>query len=183
MTDQTAVETDAIHAHFGLSHANYLVLPRTLLQSMPDRWQTQFVGLLGEMTEAFQDVPQAEAYKVEAATEQIVNEMTHDQLFAAGIEVENDDPDYGPGPDTRYHSTADGRDVEPNERVLLPVPDPVPHYNRGRTRIAPKLPARGEGELCPFGEGDAPGSGCILPAGHEPANRHLVTPGDTGRDL
>lgn len=32
--------------------------------------------------------------------------------------------------------------------------------------------------FCSFGENDAPGSGCILPAGHEPANRHLYTPGD-----
>lgn len=31
---------------------------------------------------------------------------------------------------------------------------------------------------CSFGEDDAPGAGCILPAGHEPANRHLVVPGD-----
>lgn len=35
-----------------------------------------------------------------------------------------------------------------------------------------------EETFCTFGEGDAPGSGCILPAGHEPANRHVVTPGD-----
>ena len=35
-----------------------------------------------------------------------------------------------------------------------------------------------EETFCTFGEGDAPGSGCILPAGHEPANRHLYTPGD-----
>lgn len=33
--------------------------------------------------------------------------------------------------------------------------------------------------FCSFGEGDAPGSGCILPAGHQPPNRHVVTPGDT----
>lgn len=32
---------------------------------------------------------------------------------------------------------------------------------------------------CTFGEDDAPGAGCILPAGHQPPNRHLVTPGDT----
>ncbi|ELP67629.1 hypothetical protein STRTUCAR8_08605 [Streptomyces turgidiscabies Car8] len=36
---------------------------------------------------------------------------------------------------------------------------------------------------CTFGEDDAPGSGCILPAGHQPPNRHIVTPGDTDDDL
>ena len=32
--------------------------------------------------------------------------------------------------------------------------------------------------VCPFGEDIAPGAGCILPAGHEPADRHIVTDGD-----
>jgi hypothetical protein len=32
--------------------------------------------------------------------------------------------------------------------------------------------------FCTFGVTDAPGSGCVLLAGHEPANRHIVTPGD-----
>ncbi|MGW1870954.1 hypothetical protein ACWCPS_36115 [Streptomyces mauvecolor] len=78
-----------VHTYMGLSYANYLVLPRTLLQSMPGPWQTQFVALLEELTDAFAHVPQAEAYDVTPGTE-------------AGI-------------------------------------DPVPHYNRGRTRIEPRL--------------------------------------------
>lgn len=132
-------ESEAIHLHFSLSYANYLVLPRTLLQSMPDVWQARFVAMLDELREAFRHVPQAEAYKVEAAKEYIVEEMTNAQLYAAGIEVENDDTDYGPGPETTYHCTQDGREVDRHERVLLPVADPVPHYNRGRTRIEPRL--------------------------------------------
>ncbi|MGW3387303.1 hypothetical protein [Streptomyces cinereoruber] len=32
--------------------------------------------------------------------------------------------------------------------------------------------------LCPYGEDLAPGSGCILPAGHD-GSGHLVVPGDT----
>ncbi|EFC79182.1 hypothetical protein FrEUN1fDRAFT_7713, partial [Parafrankia sp. EUN1f] len=36
-------ESDTIHTWFGLSYSNYLVLPRSLLQSMPDRWQEPFV--------------------------------------------------------------------------------------------------------------------------------------------
>ncbi|MET8113748.1 hypothetical protein [Streptomyces prasinus] len=193
MTDQTAIEPDAIHAHFGLSYANYLVLPRTLLQSMSNDFQTRFVAMLDELTEAFEHVPQAEAYKVEAATEHIVNEMTNAELRQAGITAdwyggETFPGDTVPGPEfdewRAQHETdaptyhLDGEELDPHSRVLLPAADPVPHYNRGRTYIEPKLPARGAGELCPFGEGDAPGSGCILPAGHEPANRHIVTPGD-----
>jgi hypothetical protein len=36
-----------------------------------------------------------------------------------------------------------------------------------------------EQTFCDFGVTSAPGSGCILLAGHEPTNRHIVTPGDT----
>lgn len=32
--------------------------------------------------------------------------------------------------------------------------------------------------FCTFGVTDVPGSGCVLLAGHEPANRHVVTDGD-----
>ncbi|WP_333758444.1 hypothetical protein [Streptomyces sp. ISBFB 2968] len=187
-----------IHNWFGLSYSNYLVLHRTFLQSMPLEFQERMVACLEELEAAFEHVPQPEVFDVKAATEHIVNEMTEEEREEAGIEANwYDEPvpeDLGPFDLAEwraeheknaptYHSTVDGREVDPDERVLLPVSDPVPHYNRGRTHIAPKLPARGEGELCPFGEGDAPGSGCILPAGHQPANRHVVTPGDTGRDL
>ncbi|MEU8101662.1 hypothetical protein [Streptomyces rubiginosohelvolus] len=34
--------------------------------------------------------------------------------------------------------------------------------------------------VCPFGEDEAPGSGCIKPKGHDGA--HLVTPGDVDDD-
>lgn len=37
---------DAIHDWFGLTYASYLVLPRSVLQSMPAGWQEEFVGLL-----------------------------------------------------------------------------------------------------------------------------------------
>lgn len=55
---------EAIHGWFGLSYANYLVLPRTLLQSMPDAWQTRFVACLRELDQAFDHVEQALAYRV-----------------------------------------------------------------------------------------------------------------------
>lgn len=146
-------ETEAIHLHFSLSYANYLVLPRTLLQSMPDAWQARFVALVDELGEAFQHVPQAEAYKVEAATEHIVSEMTPVQLDEAGItEDEYDEPvpeDLSPfdlaewreehaKPESTYYDR-DGDEVDRHSRVLIPCEDPVPHYNRGRTRVEPRV--------------------------------------------
>jgi hypothetical protein len=96
----TNAPAGAVHAHFGLSYANYLVLPRTLMQSMPVGWQERMVAVLDELDDAFRHVPQAEAYKVEAATE------------SEGFE---------------------------GEVSLVPAVDPVPHYNRGRTYVAPRI--------------------------------------------
>ncbi|MBT2429408.1 hypothetical protein J7F02_28280 [Streptomyces sp. ISL-112] len=47
----------------------------------------------------------------------------------------------------------------------------------GRQRATGK-PSTFANGVCPFGEDQGRGAGCILPAGHEPANRHVVTPGD-----
>ena len=42
-------ENAPIHAWFGLSYAKYLVLPRSILQSMPVEWQRNFVKLLEQL--------------------------------------------------------------------------------------------------------------------------------------
>lgn len=42
-------ENELIHAWFGLSYAKYLVLPRSILQSMPVKWQRDFVKLLKQL--------------------------------------------------------------------------------------------------------------------------------------
>jgi len=44
---------EAIHEYFGLSYANYLVLPRSVLQSMPEEWQEGFVAMLEKIPEMF----------------------------------------------------------------------------------------------------------------------------------
>ena len=54
MTDKRSekiynLDDDYIHAFFGLTYASYLVLPRSILQSMPCKWQKNFVNLLHEL--------------------------------------------------------------------------------------------------------------------------------------
>lgn len=83
---------EAVHGWFGLTYANYLVLPRTLLQSMPDEWQGRFVACLEELDAAFAHLDHAD-YAVQAR-----------------------DPLTG-----RY------------------IADPIPHYNRGREHVEPRL--------------------------------------------
>lgn len=48
-------EDDYIHNWFGLTYANYLVLPRSILQSMDAEWQKKMVELLDELNEKIID--------------------------------------------------------------------------------------------------------------------------------
>ena len=55
-----------IHDWFGLTYASYLVLPRSVLQSMPDEWQERFVEMLEELDAAGVECP---IYRVSAVDE------------------------------------------------------------------------------------------------------------------
>ncbi len=63
--DSCPLHQEDMHAWFGLSYANYLVLERTLLQAMPGRWQRRFVALLEELYVARGDLPDAYGYRVQ----------------------------------------------------------------------------------------------------------------------
>jgi hypothetical protein len=63
MSDELDDRID-IDLFFSLSYANYLVLHRSLLQSMPKEWQYEFVALVQQMDHHFRDVEQAPGYKV-----------------------------------------------------------------------------------------------------------------------
>jgi hypothetical protein len=123
--------TDAIHRYFGPSDANYLVRPRTLLQSMPDQWQTRFVALLNELDTAFQHVPQAEAYEVTPGKWRAVREMTEDEMHSWNIREDV----LADG--TPYLIRDEWHDQDPGQEFFLEEQDPVAHYNRGRTRVEP----------------------------------------------
>ncbi|MBX0293134.1 hypothetical protein K3G63_22000 [Hymenobacter sp. HSC-4F20] len=56
----------AMHRWFGQSYANYLILPRVQLQSMPEEWQQRFASCLREFTAAFAGSEQARSYQVRA---------------------------------------------------------------------------------------------------------------------
>lgn len=126
---------DHIHTWFGLSYSNYLVLPRTLLQSMPDTWQQHFVALLDELGNAYRHVEQADGYEVTAGRWTYVNECTPQELRLAGVTCSDDDPDYPDDADTVWWK--DGDELQGHDYVFVPGCDPVPHYQRGRTYIPP----------------------------------------------
>ena len=148
------IEHDAIHRRFGLTYANYLVLHRTFLQSMPDEWQNRFVAVLDELDAAFAHVDKPEGFKVEAATEHEVCDLDDEQLAQLGITKDwyrGETPPEGLSPEDLaewrdVHEdpngpvySRDGEEVDGGELVMLPAVDPVPHYNRGRARVEPRL--------------------------------------------
>lgn len=50
-------EHEAIHTWFNLTYANYLVMPRSVLQSMPNPWQRLFALLLDQADQRFGGLP------------------------------------------------------------------------------------------------------------------------------
>jgi hypothetical protein len=46
------LDDEAVHGFFELSYTQYLVIPRTALQSMPPEWQRRFVKCMEELDEA-----------------------------------------------------------------------------------------------------------------------------------
>lgn len=55
----------AIHEWFELSYAQYLTIPRTVLQSMSLEWQEKFVSLLNEIGDTFDWMPEGKTYWVQ----------------------------------------------------------------------------------------------------------------------
>lgn len=143
-----------VHQHAGLSYSTHLVVPRTLAQSMPIDWQLQFVECLEQLEAAYAHLPQPEAYKVTAGREALVGDLDDAELRAAGVHVDRYGGETAPPMLTEdewlrwcgeheqdeptYYDDNDN-ELDRHTRVVVPVPDPIPHYNRGRTFVPPDL--------------------------------------------
>lgn len=149
-SDRAEAWPDAVHGWFGLSYCSHVVLPRVLLQSMPDEWQERFVILMRELEAAFGHVRQPSSYKVEAAEERELSGLSAAQLTAQGItrreipcsSAHDHEKDGGWDCDDGVLYDSDEREgMTGDEMVLVPVADPLPHYDRGRARVEPDLEA------------------------------------------
>lgn len=139
-----ADEHEAIHTWFNLTYANYLVVPRSVLQSMPDEWQQRFVGCLEEMGTAFGHLewPPYEVLTLNREKERVSFEdcPTCDgtgKLLVGGLPV---DPEQ-PCEDCDGEGEVEADRWETTEEVGTRT-DPIPHYNRGRTRLVPSSDRR-----------------------------------------
>lgn len=59
-------DDEPVHLWFSLSYANYLVLHRSLMQSMPAEWQRRMVRCLFELDDAFRHVDKPDSFLVQA---------------------------------------------------------------------------------------------------------------------
>lgn len=70
---------EPIHAWFELSYAQYLTIPRSVLQSMPVKWQQKFVDLLVELDDTIDWRPNEGRYWVRLKDGQ--GRFVHDELM------------------------------------------------------------------------------------------------------
>jgi len=126
---ETEQEDGPVHDFFGLTYSSYQVVSRVLAQSMPHEWQARFVTLMEEYEAAFKHLGPID-YDVRPAVEKYAEELTDDERNAAGVFVIEGSPE---GSDGYYDR--DGNEIDRWTRVLVPVPDPLPPYSRGRTRV------------------------------------------------
>lgn len=134
-------DDEPVHTWFGLSYSHYAVVPRVLAQSMPLGWQRRFVRVMNELREAFEHVPQASCYDVQAAIEVEAADLTEAQMAATGVTRDREE-DYD-GTEHEVFHDRDGDELQYDSRVLVHVPNPLPPYNRGRTRVPTRFEVEG----------------------------------------
>lgn len=62
--EQAFIDPEPIHNWFELTYAQYLTIPRSVLQSMPAEWQARFVKCLEELDETIDWRPENGRYWV-----------------------------------------------------------------------------------------------------------------------
>jgi hypothetical protein len=125
-----------IHEWFGLSYSNYQVCHRALMQSMPLGWQQRMVACLSELADAFEHVVVPDYYIVTPARESTYGQLSDYEAYT--LQVTRVPRCGALDPDERFFYDSNGNEHAGGDRVLVPIADPLPHYNRGRTFVAPK---------------------------------------------
>lgn len=138
-----ATEGATIHEWFGLTYSNYLVLHRSIMQSMPEAWQRRFTAMLDEMRHAMGEemrdrMPVSYDVRVLARETRFLQE--YPQCWACDGEGETNDHDGHREDCLTCKGTGRDYDAHPDHRYETAeevgfVTDPIPHYNRGRTTI------------------------------------------------
>jgi hypothetical protein len=114
---------------------DHLVVPRSLAQSMPLRWQQVFVGLLADLHDAYAELPWPD-YKVVASRWERLVDLDDEQLQAVGYVTDLDADGH-----LEYRDADDEPVTDPEKhRVLAPIDDPLPRAADGRVEPRPAAP-------------------------------------------
>ena len=114
---------------------DHVVVPRSLAQSMPLRWQQVFVGLLTDLHDAYGHLTWPE-YRVVPSRWEIVSDLDEGQLAVAGIHA-----DLGADGGLEYRDIDERLITDPERhRVLAPVEDPLPLPSAGHVEARPAKP-------------------------------------------
>ncbi len=113
---------------------DHLVVPRSLAQSMPLRWQQVFVGLLADLHDAYGHLPWPDYQVIPSRWERLVD-LDEEQLAEAGYVA-----DLAPDGTLEYRDAADNVVDATHHRVLAAVTDPLPPAAAGRVEPRPAPP-------------------------------------------
>lgn len=137
MTETRNLEMpEQVHEWFGLSYANYAVLHRTLLQSMPAEWQGRFVQCMRELDDAYAHLD-APDFNVATGEWRCPFDVPDDKLAELGW-VYSENGEEISDPNGNLHSVYQAC-------VFVPCADPVPSYDRGRAYMPPATTPAGGG--------------------------------------
>ena len=114
---------------------DHLVVPRSLAQSMPLRWQQVFVGLLADLHDAYAELPWPDYRVVPSRWERLVD-LDDEQLQAVGYVTDLDADGHLEYRDGAYNRVADPE----GHRVHAPIDDPLPRAAAGRVEPRPAEP-------------------------------------------
>src|SRR5487761_193458 len=112
-----------VHGWFGLTYANFAVIHRARLQSMPLEWQQRYVDLMEELSAAYDGQPDPE-FEVTTVRWEYLDDLGSDEKRQLGITRLSDDEEDEDGPEE--YVRPDGTTLIRGDRVAIPVPDPVP---------------------------------------------------------
>jgi hypothetical protein len=118
---------------------DYVVMPRSLVESMPLPWQAAMTQILSEFHQTYGHLEWPEYRVVPSRRERLVN-LDEEQLAEAGYLVEIDVDG-----DLVYRERGGKRIENPEEtEVLVSCPDPIPSQYRNATEDTPPrgLPAQ-----------------------------------------
>ena len=119
--------------------ADHLVVPRSLAQSMPLRWQQVFVGLLADLHDAYAELPWPDYRVVPSRWERLVD-LDDEQLQALGYLTDLDADGHLEYRDATVDAAGDPVSDPERHRVLAPIDDPLPRAANGRVEPRPAAP-------------------------------------------